>query len=82
MSYVIRSSLGADAIIPAPAAPPQTLEELVRAQQADLAHLRVTMDKDLFWRRVGTIATIAGTVFAAAKLVDILIAIRRRSAST
>lgn len=67
-------ALGAD-----PGAPP-TLEDLVRSQQADLAHLRATMDKDLFWRRVGAIATVAGTVFAAAKLADILLAIRRRRA--
>jgi len=75
VSYVVRVPFGADEVAIAPS---QTLEELVRAQQADLAALRVTMDKDLFWRRVGTIATIAGTVFAAAKLVDILVAIRRR----
>ena len=70
--YLRRTSLGQDA-------PVETVEDIVRATRADMAHLRVVMDKDLFWRRVGTIATIAGTVFAAAKLVDILVAIRRRS---
>lgn len=52
---------------------------LLRSTKSDLEHLREVMDKDLFWRRISAAATIAGTVFAAVKLVDILVAIRRRT---
>jgi hypothetical protein len=55
------------------------IEKAFKAHGAELSRLNVLMEKDLFWRRVGTIATVAGTLFAAVKLADILIAIRRRS---
>jgi hypothetical protein len=60
---------------PPPASAPPTIETV----RADLANLRAIMEKDLFWRRVGAITAIVGTVFGAAKLVDILVAVRRRS---
>lgn len=69
--YVRQSQLGVDEV-------PVDAVALLQAQRTDLDALRSIMEKDLFWRRVSTIATIAGVVIGAAKLTDILISIRRR----
>lgn len=76
--YVRQAALGEDAEAPPPVSPDALV--LLREQRADLVALRATMEKDLFWRRVGVFVAVAGVTVGLARLADILIAIRRRRA--
>ena len=73
MSYVRRYGLGAD-----PVDEPFSIEEALRQQGADLVSIKKTAEKDLFWRKIATGAAIAGALFAAVRLTDIWLAVKRR----
>lgn len=48
-----------------------------KQQNAQLAKLHETAKKDLYWRKIATGAAIAGALFAAVRLTDIWLAVRR-----
>ena len=55
-----------------------TILEAHTTHKATLEQLSFEADKRAKWRKIATIATVAGALFAFLRLGDILIAIRRR----
>jgi hypothetical protein len=45
-----------------------------------LTSLKKTAEDELYWRKIATGAAIAGALFAAVRLTDIWLAVRRRKA--
>lgn len=80
--FVVRRGLGTESEeTEVLAALSETLEE----HGAALGHLRGQLErledisaKQLFWRRIATIAAVAGALFAAIRLTDIWLAVRDR----
>jgi hypothetical protein len=70
MSYL---AIGAEEATPA-----ISIEATLRAQQALLERIQRDTEKDLFFRKIATGAAIAGALFAAVRLTDIWLAVRRR----
>jgi hypothetical protein len=58
------------------AATPLTLEEIA----VRIDKLQITAERDLFFRKIATGAAIAGALFAAVRLTDIWLAVKRRRA--
>lgn len=75
----LQGYLGADEDVPA-AAEPFDLEAAVKAHGEALERLNVTAESELFFRKVATFAAVAGALFAAVRLTDIWLAVKRRKA--
>jgi anti-sigma-K factor RskA len=72
-------SLGQEAAEQAVAAEPvPSIEERLAAQAEALARIERATAETLWWRKVATGAAIAGALFAAVRLTDIWLAVKRR----
>ena len=70
-------SLGQEAAEQAAAS---SVEERLAAHSATLARIEQATAASLWWRKVATGAAIAGALFAAVRLTDIWLAVKRRRA--
>lgn len=59
---------------------PFSVEATLRAHSAELERLNKTAERELLYRKIAAAAAVAGALFAAVRLTDIWLAVRRRRA--
>lgn len=73
-----RFPLGEDAAAVPLQVPIEVLQAQMKTQEALLNDVRQRIEEELLWRKIATVATLAGTAIAAVRLTEIWVTLRRK----